>query len=70
MIRNLKPRKIIEIGSGFSTLLALEAIRKNALEGHTTELFCIEPYEWNWLNEYQRNYPDPQESGGNGSRFF
>jgi predicted O-methyltransferase YrrM len=50
MIRNLKPRKIIEIGSGFSTLLALEAIRKNALEGHTTELFCIEPYEWNWLN--------------------
>ena len=28
MIRNTKPKKIIEIGSGFSTLLAAEAIRK------------------------------------------
>lgn len=50
MIRNLKPKRIIEIGSGFSTLLALEAIRRNALEGQITELFCIEPYEFGWLN--------------------
>lgn len=53
MIRNLKPKKIIEIGSGFSTLLALEAIRKNAAEGHQTELICIEPYEFDWLNKIE-----------------
>lgn len=52
MIRNLKPKKIIEIGSGFSTLLALEAIRKNAAEGHTTELTCVEPYEYEWLGQF------------------
>ncbi len=51
MIRNLKPKKIIEIGSGFSTLLSLEAIRKNKAEGHSTELICIEPFESDWLEQ-------------------
>lgn len=45
MIRNCKPRKIIEIGSGFSTLAALEAIRKSNAEGFPVELTCIEPFE-------------------------
>lgn len=49
VIRNAKPKKIIEIGSGFSTLLAIEAIRKNKAEGFATELTCIEPYESAWL---------------------
>jgi predicted O-methyltransferase YrrM len=49
VIRNTKPKKIIEIGSGFSTLLAIEAIRKNKAEGFITELTCIEPYEVGWL---------------------
>lgn len=51
MIRNFKPKRIVEIGSGFSTLLALEAIRKNTSEGHPTELICIEPYEFKWLSD-------------------
>jgi len=51
MIRNSKPKRVIEIGSGFSTLLALEAISKNKAEGFTTELTCIEPYEKEWLAE-------------------
>lgn len=50
MIRNLKPKRIIEIGSGFSTLLALEAVKKNAAEGVHTKLICIEPYETAWLD--------------------
>ena len=29
MIRYLKPRKIVEVGSGHSTLIAMEAIKKN-----------------------------------------
>lgn len=48
-IRNLKPKRIIEIGSGFSTLIAVEAIKRNKEEGFITQLTCIEPYEFSWL---------------------
>lgn len=50
MIRNTKPKKIIEIGSGYTTLVCLEAIQKNREEGHETELICIEPFEKPWLS--------------------
>ena len=50
LIRNQKPARIIEIGSGFSTRLALKAIQKNKEEGHDTKLTCIEPYEMEWLD--------------------
>lgn len=49
LIRNHQPRNIIEIGSGFSTLVAHEAIRKNRQEGVLTKMTCIEPYENQWL---------------------
>ena len=39
-IRLFRPRTIIEIGSGFSTLVALEAIRRNG----SGRVICIEPY--------------------------
>jgi hypothetical protein len=52
MIRNFKPKKIIEIGSGFTTLLSLEAIRRNKTESHDTALICIEPYEFQWLEQF------------------
>ncbi|GAB4529243.1 MAG: class I SAM-dependent methyltransferase [Anaerolineae bacterium] len=41
LIRHFKPRRIVEIGAGNSTLLAAAAIRKN---GTPTELIAIEPY--------------------------
>lgn len=41
MIRKFKPKKVIEIGSGYSTLLAVEAVKRN--EGRTT-FESIEPY--------------------------
>lgn len=46
MIRHLKPRRMIEIGSGFSTFLAAQAIQKNAEEanGYRCELTAVEPY--------------------------
>ena len=45
MIRDFGPRRIIEIGSGFSTLLAAQAIRDNRQEGgRACELVAIEPY--------------------------
>ena len=40
MIRSLRPRKVIEIGSGFSTHIALRALELNG-QGSLT---CMEPY--------------------------
>ena len=48
IIRHFKPNKIIEIGSGFSTLIALEAIKKN---DNNCKISCIEPFEFSWLEE-------------------
>ncbi len=45
MIRHFKPKKIIEIGSGYSTYMSAQAIIKNKTDcGHETELVSIEPY--------------------------
>jgi len=53
MIRHFKPRKMIEIGSGHSTLMAIKAIEKNKSESidYDCEHICIEPYECKWLEE-------------------
>ncbi len=50
MLRNRSPKKIIEIGAGYSTMLCLKAIEKNREEGHECELVCIEPFEMPFLN--------------------
>lgn len=46
LIRHLKPRTIIEIGSGASTLLAAHAVKKNVEDdpGRGCRLVAIEPY--------------------------
>ena len=44
MIRDVRPRRLIEIGSGFSTLIALRALERNRLDGVRCNLTCIEPY--------------------------
>jgi len=46
MVRHFKPKKIFEIGSGNSTYLSTQAIRKNKEEDHDSEceLIAIEPY--------------------------
>lgn len=50
MLRTLKPRTIIEVGSGFSTLLARHAVARNAAEGAPpARHVCIEPFENPWL---------------------
>lgn len=51
LIRHIKPRNILEIGSGQSTLIALEAIKKNKnIDKANTKITCVEPYENIWLN--------------------
>ncbi len=50
MIRHFKPSKIIEIGCGYSTLMALEAEKKNEEVFETKcQHICIEPYPSEWL---------------------
>ena len=44
MVRNSKPRHIVELGSGFSTLVMAEAVEANGLEGTTGELVSYDPY--------------------------
>ncbi|MDQ1251991.1 MAG: hypothetical protein QG646_1106, partial [Euryarchaeota archaeon] len=46
MIRQFKPKRLIEIGSGNSTLLSAQAIQKNKEENpnYSCELTAIEPY--------------------------
>ncbi len=52
ILRYFKPKKIIEVGSGHSTQICLEAIKKNKEEsGVDTNLTCIEPYENKWLEK-------------------
>ena len=44
LIRDLRPARVIEIGSGMSTRIAAAAIDRNRADGHAAELTCIEPY--------------------------
>lgn len=44
LIRDLKPRRVIEIGSGFSTRVADQALRRNRADSHAGDLVCIEPF--------------------------
>src|SRR6185503_7163716 len=44
LVRDLKPRRIVEIGSGFSTRLAARAIERNRAEGAAGEIVCVEPF--------------------------
>tara|TARA_B110000967_G_C18834281_1_gene535753 strand:+ start:45 stop:992 length:948 start_codon:yes stop_codon:yes gene_type:complete len=50
VLRFIKPQKVFEIGSGHSTQICLEAIKRNDEEMKTnTLLTCVEPYENKWL---------------------
>ena len=48
VIRAYNARRIVEIGGGYSTLISLEALRKNYSDG-SFALTCIEPYPKAWL---------------------
>jgi hypothetical protein len=50
-MRFFKPRRMVEIGSGNSTLLARRAIERNLAEDadYVCDHVCIEPYEAPWL---------------------
>lgn len=53
LIRAIKPRRIFEVGSGYSTLMAIKAIRRNREQDrfYKCKHVCIEPYEVPWLED-------------------
>jgi hypothetical protein len=44
LLRERKPRRVLELGSGFSTLLTAEAMRRNRAEGHAGSVDAFDPY--------------------------
>jgi len=44
LIRHLKPRRVMEVGGGYSTRIAEKALRRNRADGVEGSLKCIEPY--------------------------
>lgn len=53
MVRHYKPKRILEVGSGASTLMVKNALLKNELDdgAYKCNHICIEPYEAPWLEE-------------------
>lgn len=53
LIRTIKPKRIFEVGSGNSTLMAVDAIRRNRDDepNYKCKHICIEPYEMPWLED-------------------
>ena len=53
LVRSVKPKRIYEIGSGNSTLMAIKAIHKNHEQDPDYECdhVCVEPYEMAWLEK-------------------
>lgn len=44
MVRELKPRRIVEVGGGSSTRVMAAAVRANKEEGNACEMVTVEPY--------------------------
>lgn len=51
LIRDLKPRLVMEIGCGYSTQIASKALQRNVTAGNPGKLLCIEPYPESRLTE-------------------
>ena len=48
-VRRAKPRMLVEVGSGNSTLLLASALKKNAAEGQASEMISIDPHAQPYL---------------------
>ena len=53
MMREQKPKRYLEVGSGLSTYYCSLACEKNSTQGSTTQITCIEPYPFAALRKIQ-----------------
>jgi len=56
MIRERKPRIMVEIGSGESTRISLQALTVNREEGHPCQFIAVEPYPSSFLQEFKQDW--------------
>ena len=49
MLREIKPKRYLEVGSGLSTFYASRAAEANTHDGHPLGIRCIEPYPYDAL---------------------
>jgi predicted O-methyltransferase YrrM len=49
LLRRLKPARLVEVGTGFSTLLAAQALARNAAEGRPASHVAIDPWPFQWV---------------------
>lgn len=60
-IRGAKPARVLEIGSGWSTLLSLRALEANRAEGSEGRLTAIEPYPHAFVRDAIATRPELAE---------
>lgn len=53
MLREIKPRRFIEVGCGYSSRASTAALKRNASEGHPCQCTFIEPYPPPYFTELQ-----------------
>jgi hypothetical protein len=51
MLRDIKPKRFVEIGAGFCTYYSSAALKKNASEGHECQHLVVEPNPWQGLRD-------------------
>lgn len=51
LVRDLRPRRVLEVGGGNSTLVVERALACNRAEGHDCRHICVEPFEMPWLEQ-------------------
>jgi len=51
MIRYFKPKRVIEIGAGYSTLVSIAGLVKNAEEGYDCEFTTIDPHPSSFIQK-------------------
>jgi len=53
IIRHFKPKQIIEVGSGYSTLASLLGLERNARNGNLGRLIAVEPHPPSFLEDHE-----------------
>jgi predicted O-methyltransferase YrrM len=61
MIRGSRPKRVLEIGSGWSTLLSMRALEANRAEGSEGRLTAVEPYPHAFVRAAVAARPDYAE---------
>jgi hypothetical protein len=56
IIRHFKPKNIIEIGCGHSSLMIQHALKKNTELNYNFKHICVEPYEAGWIAQLEVSF--------------